>query len=130
MSNTSSRVETLSDRHTDAEQVGPHLVIDKTEWVPGQHPDSNDIAYYDKSKVSAEQLEQDAQLEDELREKSAIKPSIGDVYLNLDNAGTAMVVAITNEEVTLGTGEKLTFHALYKADNWSYLYNINDGDFR
>jgi hypothetical protein len=98
--------------------------------VSGQHSDSNDIAYYDKSKVSAEQLEQDAQLEDELREKSAIKPSIGDVYLNLDNAGTAMVVAITNEEVTLGTGEKLTFHALYKADNWSYLYNINDGDFR
>ena len=39
MSNTDSRVETLSNRHPDAEQVGPHLVIDKTDWVPGQHPD-------------------------------------------------------------------------------------------
>lgn len=39
MSDTSSRVETLSNRHPDAEQVGPHLVIDKTEWVPGEHPD-------------------------------------------------------------------------------------------
>ena len=39
MSDTSSRVETLSNRHPDAEQVGPHLVIDKTEWVPGKHPD-------------------------------------------------------------------------------------------
>ncbi len=39
MSNTDSRVETLSNRHPDAEQVGPHLVIDKTEWVPGKHPD-------------------------------------------------------------------------------------------
>jgi len=32
-------VETLSDRHPDAERVGPHLVIDKTDWVPGRHPD-------------------------------------------------------------------------------------------
>lgn len=39
MSDTSSRVETLSNRHPDAEQVGPHLVIDKTEWVPGKHPE-------------------------------------------------------------------------------------------
>jgi len=39
MSDTSSRVETLSNRHPDTEQVGPHLVIDKTEWVPGKHPD-------------------------------------------------------------------------------------------
>ena len=39
MSDTSSRVETLSNRHPDAEQVGPHLVIDKTECVPGKHPD-------------------------------------------------------------------------------------------
>lgn len=23
----------------DAEPVGPHLVIDRTEWVPGSHPD-------------------------------------------------------------------------------------------
>ena len=55
--------------------------------VPGEEEGSNDIVYLDKSKVSAEQLEQDAQLEEVLREKSAIRPSIGDVYLNLDNTG-------------------------------------------
>ena len=98
--------------------------------APGEEQGSNDIVYLDKSKVSAEQLEQDAQLEEVLREKNAIRPSIGDVYLNLDNSGTAMVVAISGEEVTLGTGERITFHELYKADNWSYLYNINDGEFR
>lgn len=98
--------------------------------VSAEEPDSKDIVYMDKSKVSAEQLEQDAQLEEVLREKNAIRPSIGDVYLNLDNSGTAMVVAIVGEEVTLGTGARLTFHELYKADNWSYLYNITDGDFR
>ncbi|ANU09036.1 hypothetical protein A1A1_06817 [Planococcus antarcticus DSM 14505] len=98
--------------------------------APGEEANSNDIVYLDKSKVSAEQLKQDAQLEEVLREKNAIRPSIGDVYLNLDNTGTAMVVAIVGEEVTLGTGERITFHELYKADNWSYLYNINDGEFK
>ncbi|WP_203340557.1 hypothetical protein [Planococcus beijingensis] len=98
--------------------------------VSGEEQGSNDIVYLDKSKVSVEQLEQDAQLEEVLREKNAVRPSIGDVYLNLDNTGTAMVVAIAGEEVTLGTGERITFHELYKADNWSYLYNINDGEFR
>ena len=98
--------------------------------MPGEEQGSNDIVYLDKSKVSAEQLEQDARLEEVLREKNAVRPSIGDVYLNLDNTGTAMVVAIAGEEVTLGTGERITFHELYKADNWSYLYNINDGEFR
>ena len=39
MSDTSPRVETLSNRHPDAEEVGPHLVIDKTQWCPGPHPD-------------------------------------------------------------------------------------------
>ena len=39
MSDTSSRVETLSNSYPDAERIGSHLVIDKTEWVPGKHPD-------------------------------------------------------------------------------------------
>ncbi|ANU21132.1 hypothetical protein BBI15_13525 [Planococcus plakortidis] len=98
--------------------------------VPGEEPGSNDIAYFDEGKVSEEQKRHDAQLAEDLRDRSSIRPSIGDVYLNLDNAGTAMVVAIMGEEVTLGTGDKLTFHDLHKADNWSYLYNVADGDFR
>ena len=28
-----------AQQHPDAEQVGSHLIIDKTEWIPGQHPD-------------------------------------------------------------------------------------------
>ena len=39
MQPTNSIEESLSDRHPDAERIGPHLVIDKTEWVPGHHPD-------------------------------------------------------------------------------------------
>ena len=39
MANTTSRVETLSDRFADAKHVDAHLVIDRQEWVPGKHPD-------------------------------------------------------------------------------------------
>src|SRR5690606_305846 len=93
--------------------------------VPGDEPGSTDISYFDQSKVTQSQKEEDAQLEEKLREQNAIKPSIGDVYLNLDNGAIAMVVAIEQEVVTLGTGEKITFHALFKADNWNYLYSLN-----
>jgi hypothetical protein len=39
MEQTNSIEESLSNRHPDAETVGDHLVIDKTEWVPGKHPE-------------------------------------------------------------------------------------------
>lgn len=97
---------------------------------PGEAEGSRDIGYYDKSKVDASQLEADNELIDKIRERDAIRPSIGDVYLNLDNGSTAMVVAISSNEVTLGNGDRLTFHQLYKADNWNFLYNVVDGEFR
>ena len=28
-----------AQQHPDAERVGTHLVIDKEEWIPGQHPE-------------------------------------------------------------------------------------------
>ncbi|MTD31437.1 hypothetical protein [Planomicrobium sp. YIM 101495] len=97
--------------------------------MQGQEEGSNDISYLDKSKVTEEQLQEDEQLEERIREQNAVRPSIGDVYLNLDNQGTAMVVALEGEFVTLGTGEKLNYKDLYKSDNWSFFYNINDGEF-
>lgn len=39
MQPTNSIEESLSNRHPDAERIGPHLVIDKTQWCPGPHPD-------------------------------------------------------------------------------------------
>jgi hypothetical protein len=27
--------------HPEAERIGEHLVIDKAEWVPGEHPESH-----------------------------------------------------------------------------------------
>jgi hypothetical protein len=31
--------KTESPDYPDAEAVGEHLVVDKTDWVPGKHPD-------------------------------------------------------------------------------------------
>ena len=39
METTTSRVETLANRFPDARHVDAHLVIDRSEWVPGKHPD-------------------------------------------------------------------------------------------
>lgn len=96
----------------------------------GETEGSRDIAYFDKSKVDASQLEADKELIEKIRERDAIRPSIGDVYLNLDDASTAMVVAISSDRVTLGNGDRLTFQELYRADNWNFLYNVVDGEFR
>lgn len=97
---------------------------------PGEVEGSRDIGYYDKSKVGASQLEEDDELIGKIRERDAIRPSIGDVYLNLDDGSTAMVVAISSDAVKLGNGDSLTFHELFRADNRSFLYNVVDGEFR
>jgi hypothetical protein len=34
-------VRASAPEYPDADQVGDHLVIDKTEWVPGPHPESH-----------------------------------------------------------------------------------------
>ncbi len=39
MQNTGRRVETLSNQYPDAERVGDHIVLDKSEWCPGKHPE-------------------------------------------------------------------------------------------
>lgn len=38
MSTHNNRTSTAPS-YPDAHPVGPHLVIDKTEWVPGAHPE-------------------------------------------------------------------------------------------
>jgi len=37
----SNRISASAPNHPEARYAGDHLVIDKTEWVPGKHPDPN-----------------------------------------------------------------------------------------
>ena len=128
--NEFEKVETVEGKNVITTRQNTVKFREFLVMEPGESEGSNDIAYFDKSKVDATQLEADAELLEKIRERDAIRPSIGDVYLNLDNGATAMVVAIEKEEVTLGTGDRITFQALFKSDSWNYLYNINDGEFR
>jgi len=41
MSTHTNAVRSVAPSYPDAEPVGPHLVVDKTEWVPGRHPESH-----------------------------------------------------------------------------------------
>lgn len=129
--NEFEKVEAIEGRNVITTRQNTVKFREFLVMVQGEEPGNTDISYFDKSKVSAEELEADHKLEEELREKNAIKPSIGDVYLNLDNGAVAMVVAIEQDQVTLGTGARISFHDLYKSDSWNYLYSINssDGDF-
>lgn len=39
MSTHTNNPKSTAPTYPDAEPVGPHLVVDKTEWVPGKDPE-------------------------------------------------------------------------------------------
>ena len=97
--------------------------------IPGVAEDSNPIDYLDESLVTDEQRAYDLQLEKEAREESANKPSVGDIYINLDNGIKAMIVAVIDDEVILGHGERLKADELVDSDSWTLIYITNDEEF-
>ena len=52
MSTHSNEPTSTAPSHPDARSVGPHLVIDKTEWVPGSAPEP--IRRYDGQRAYRE----------------------------------------------------------------------------
>lgn len=97
--------------------------------VPGVEEDSNPIGYLDESLITEEQREEDLQLEKEALADAAIKPSVGDIYINLDNGIKAMVVAVIGDEVILGHGERMKADDLIESDSWTLIYITNEEDF-
>lgn len=97
--------------------------------VPGVDPDSNPIDYKDYSIVTEEQLAADIQLEKNAAKEAAITPSVGDIYINLDNGIKSMVVAVVDDEVILGHGERMKSEALFESDSWTLIYVTDEEDF-
>lgn len=97
--------------------------------VPGVHEDSNPIDYLDESLVTEEQRTEDLRLEKEAAEEAAIKPSVGDIYINLDNGIKAMIVAVIDDEVVLGHGERMKAVELVESDSWTLIYITNEEEF-
>lgn len=93
--------------------------------VPGVQDESNGIDYRDESLITEADLEEDRKLEEKSEEEAGIKPSVGDIYLNLDNGIKAMVVAVIEEEVVLGHGERIKIADLFESDSWNIIY-INE----
>ncbi|MBO1912914.1 hypothetical protein J4G37_49930, partial [Microvirga sp. 3-52] len=69
---------------------------------PGGAPDSKEIDYLDQSLVTPEQEEEDRKLEETASEEASKTPSVGDIYLNLDNGIKSMVVALVDDEAIMG----------------------------
>lgn len=97
--------------------------------VPGLQPESNQIDYKDYSIVTEEQLEKDRQLEKNVEKEAIITPSVGDIYINLDNGIKAMVVAVIDDEVVLGHGERMKSNELFESDSWNLIYVTGEDDF-
>ncbi len=97
--------------------------------VPGEQPGSKSIDYLDLSAVTDEQLEADRKLEEDAEKEAAVNPSVGDIYINLDNGIKAMVVAVIEDEVVLGHGERIKSAELFKSDSWNVIYITDEEDF-
>lgn len=97
--------------------------------MPGEQPGSKSIDYLDMSVVTEEQLEADRKLEEDAEKEAAVNPSVGDIYINLDNGIKAMVVAVIDDEVVFGHGERIKSAELYKSDSWNVIYITDEEDF-
>lgn len=97
--------------------------------VPGIEEDSNLIDYLDESLITEEQQAYDQELAKEAAADAAIKPSVGDIYINFDNGIKAMVVAVIDDEVILGHGERMKAEDLIESDSWTLIYITNEEDF-
>lgn len=90
--------------------------------VPGEQSESNNIDYLDKSLITEADLEEDRKLEVDTEKVAAVSPSVGDIYINFDNGIKAMVVAVIEDEVVLGHGERIKMDDLFESDSWNLIY--------
>lgn len=90
--------------------------------VPGEQSESNNIDYLDRSLITEADLEEERKLEAETQKVAAVSPSVGDIYINFDNGVKAMVVAVVEDEVVLGHGERIKMVDLFESDSWKLIY--------
>lgn len=109
-----------------------HNIVKPKEFlvmVPGVETDANQIDYRDYDSVTQEQLDADNKLIEDAEKEAAINPSVGDIYINFDNGIKAMIVAVIDDEVVLGHGERMKSIELFESDSWSLIYVTEEEDF-
>ncbi len=109
-----------------------HNMVKPKEYltmVPGVDAGANEIDYFNYEIVTQEQLEADQKLVEEAEKEAAITPSVGDIYINFDNGVKAMIVAVIDDEVVLGHGERMKSSELVESDSWNLIYVTDEEDF-
>ncbi|SIT84708.1 hypothetical protein [Edaphobacillus lindanitolerans] len=104
-------------------------IIKRKEFMvmsEGMDGGARDISYQDPSAVTEDQLEADKRLERKLSREQEIQPNIGDIYLNLHDGSRSMVVAVVEDDVYLGHGQKFPIKELLNSDHWTLVYVNTD----
>ncbi|WP_156291968.1 hypothetical protein [Oceanobacillus salinisoli] len=94
--------------------------------VPGKKDASQEIAYYDKSQVPEEQQLQDESISYLAEKDDALKPVVGDIYLDVKNETKAMIVAMTEDEVIFGHGVRVHLAELLDETRYELLYQFDE----
>lgn len=110
--------------HDNAVKNHEFLVMKK-----GRDPESRDIAYQDPSLVPEERLKEEENLEEEIVTELSVIPSVGDIYFHAGEKLRTQVVAITDDEVIFGHGERISMEELNNDEQWTMVYNTKDGSF-
>ncbi|GAB4074439.1 hypothetical protein GCM10028778_19420 [Barrientosiimonas marina] len=95
--------------------------------VPGKAEDAEDIAYYDKSLVSDEQLGDDETAGLTAEQDHFDRPVVGDMYLDIDRNVKAMIVAMSDDEVYFGHDVKVHVKDLLNEDKFRLIYRFEEG---
>ncbi|WP_405099741.1 hypothetical protein [Oceanobacillus sp. FSL H7-0719] len=93
--------------------------------VPGKSEASQEIAYYDKNLVPEEQRLQDESISYLAERDVTLQPYVGDIYIDKRSNTKAMVIAITETEVTFGHGLNVHVAELLDEDNYELVYRFN-----
>ncbi|MET3575978.1 hypothetical protein ACFFIY_03735 [Bhargavaea ullalensis] len=104
-------------------------IIKRKEFIvmsDGMDEGARDISYQNPEIVTEDQLEADRRLERKLSREQEIQPNIGDIYLNLHDGSRSMVVAVVEDDVYLGHGEKFPIRELLNSDHWTLVYVNTD----
>ncbi|GLO65321.1 MULTISPECIES: hypothetical protein [Oceanobacillus] len=94
--------------------------------VPGKSEASQEIAYYDKNLVPEEQQIQDESISYLAEKDDALKPAVGDIFLDVQNNTKAMVVAMTEDEIVFGHGVRIHVAELLDESKYELIYQFED----
>lgn len=94
--------------------------------VPGRKDGSQEIAYFDKNLVPEAQRIEDESITYLTESDNAMKPVVGDIYIDVHSDTKAMIVAMTKTEVIFGHGTRVHVAELLNEDNFQLVYRYEE----